>query len=373
MKQKMRVLVAALALFMAPAWAEAAIVPGPCQDGVLPSGALSRICIPSSGWNGSLVVFAHGYVAFNEPIAFYHLQLPDGTDLPNLVQSLGFAFATTSYRENGLAALDALDDLHELVDSFPAVAGHAPNKTYLTGVSEGGLVAALAAEREPQLFTGALATCGPIGSFRGQINYVGDLRALFDVYFPGVIPGPATSVPANVIADWETQYLPAVTAAVGANLANATAVLRIAHVPFDPNDASTVVKAMSDVLWYAVFATNDAATKLGGNPYDNTTRWYTGSSNDLLLNLLVHRYAADPTALTAVGAYETSGQLTIPMVTLHTTGDDVIPYAHEPLYAAKVQPTGRGRLVGLPVPVFGHCNFTASQVLSSFVLLLLQP
>src|SRR5581483_9239643 len=243
----------------------------------------------------------------------------------------------------------------------------------LTGVSEGGLVAALAAERTPQLFTGALSTCGPIGSFRAQVNYVGDLRALFDVYFPGVIPGPATSVPANVIANWDTQYLPAVTAAVNANPANAMAVLRIAHVAFDPNDPTTVARAMTDVLWYAVFATNDAAAKLGGNPYDNTTRWYTGSTNDLLLNLLVQRYTADAAALTALGAYETSGQLTIPMVTLHTFGDDVIPYAHELLYGAKVHPTGRGRLVGLPVNAFGHCNFTSSQVLSSFVLLVLLP
>ena len=373
MHKKMHVFVAALALLVLPAWAEAAIVPGPCQDGVLPSGALSRICIPSSGWNGSLVVFAHGYVAFNQPIAFYHLQLPDGTDLPSLVQSLGFAFATTSYRENGLAALDALDDLHQLVDSFPGVAGQAPKKTYLAGVSEGGLVAALAAEREPALFTGALATCGPIGSFRGQINYVGDLRAIFDVFFPGVIPGSATDVPATVIANWDTQYMPAVTAAISANPANAMAVLRIARVPFDPNDFSTVARAMTDVLWYAIFATDDAATKLGGNPYDNTTRLYTGSSNDLLLNLIVHRYAAVPAALTAVGAYETSGQLTIPMVTLHTVGDDVIPYPHELLYAAKVQPSGRGKLVGLPIAAFGHCNFTSTQLLSSFVLLLLQP
>lgn len=370
---KMRIIVAALALSVLPAWAEAAIVPGPCQDGVLPSGALSRICIPTAGWNGSLVVFAHGYVAFNLPIDFYHLDLPDGTNLPTLVQSLGFAFATTSYRENGLAALHAIDDLHELVDSFPAVAGQAPIKTYLTGVSEGGLVAALAAERTPELFTGALATCGPIGSFRGQVNYVGDVRALFDVFFPGVIPGPATSVPTAVIDNWDTQYLPAVTAAVNAKPANAMAVLRIAHVAFDQNDVTTVVRAMSDVLWYAIFATNDAAQKLGGNPYDNTTRWYSGSGNDLLLNLLVQRYAADPAALTALGAYETSGQLTIPMVTLHTIGDDVIPYLHEPLYSAKAHPTGRGKLIGLPVAAFGHCNFTSSQVVASFVLLVLQP
>jgi pimeloyl-ACP methyl ester carboxylesterase len=370
---KMRALVTTLIFAALPAWAEGAIVPGPCQDGVLPDGALSRICIPSSGWNGNLVVYAHGYVAFNEPLGFYQLDLPDGTNLPNLLQSLGFAFATTSYRDNGLVAVDAVEDIRELVESFPSIAGQAASKVYLAGVSEGGLVAALAAEREPQLFAGALSTCGPIGSFRGQVNYIGDVRAIFDVYFPGVIPGPAIDVPPSVIANWDALYLPAITAAVNANPERGTAVLRIAHVPFDPQDFSTVVRAIRDVLWYAVFATNDAADKLGGNPYDNTTRWYAGSGNDLLLNVLVQRYAAAPAALTALGAYETSGRLTIPMVTLHTLGDDVIPYAHELLYAAKAQLSGGGRLLQLPVATYGHCNFTSAQALSSFVLLLFLP
>src|SRR5256885_305435 len=93
----------------APAGAHAAPTPGPCQDGTLPSGALSRICIPSTGWNGDLVVWAHGYVDATQPITFYHLDLPGGLYLPALVQSLGYAFATTSYRKNGLAVLEGVD------------------------------------------------------------------------------------------------------------------------------------------------------------------------------------------------------------------------------------------------------------------------
>ena len=33
-------------------------VPGPCQQGTLPHGALSLTCVPTSGWNGDVVVFA---------------------------------------------------------------------------------------------------------------------------------------------------------------------------------------------------------------------------------------------------------------------------------------------------------------------------
>ncbi len=67
---------------------------------MLPSAARSLICVPTP-WNGDLVVWAHGYVAFNEPLDFQHLRVGD-LYLPDVAQALGFAFATTSYRTNGL-------------------------------------------------------------------------------------------------------------------------------------------------------------------------------------------------------------------------------------------------------------------------------
>ncbi|MFZ1402558.1 MAG: hypothetical protein WAW03_05705, partial [Anaerolineae bacterium] len=85
-------------------------LPHGCQEGVLPGGALSLICVPTTGWNGDLLIWAHGYVAFNEPLAFYNLYLGE-TYLPDLVQSLGYAFATTSYRTNGLAIVSGVDDV----------------------------------------------------------------------------------------------------------------------------------------------------------------------------------------------------------------------------------------------------------------------
>lgn len=359
---------AVLLTTLGPAAARAA-VPGACVDGVLPHGALSRICVPASGWNGALLVFAHGYIAFNEPIDFQHLDLPDGTNVPTLVQQLGFAFATTSYRQNGLAILEGSADILELVDAFTATVG-APARTYLAGVSEGGIIAALLAERAPERFTGVLSTCGPIGSFRGQVSYVADFRALFDVHYPGLLPGSAIAVPDEVIASWDAQYVPAIEAAVRADPGRALQLVRVARAAYDPADFETVVQTVVGVLWYNVFGANDATAKLGGNPYDNRTRWYSGTSNDLLLNLLVKRYAAEPAAVAAMAPYETSGQVTLPLVTLHTIGDEIIPYAHELLYKAKAQTSGEGRLFQLPVYRYGHCSFTTADVLTGFFLLL---
>ncbi len=183
-----RILAVLALLVTAPALARAAS-PGACHDGVLPSGARSRVCVPAAGWNGDLLVWGHGYIAAGRPLDFYHLGGGGRMSLPDLVQRLGMAFATTSYRTNGLAILPAVDDVLELLDAVPAVAGRPPRRTFMTGASEGGLVAALLVERHPERFAGGLAACGPIGSFRRQIDYIGDFRVLFDYYFPGVIPG----------------------------------------------------------------------------------------------------------------------------------------------------------------------------------------
>ena len=54
-------LLCAMATPATPSWAAAAPTPGACQDGVLPSGALSRICVPATGWNGDLLVWAFAF------------------------------------------------------------------------------------------------------------------------------------------------------------------------------------------------------------------------------------------------------------------------------------------------------------------------
>jgi pimeloyl-ACP methyl ester carboxylesterase len=376
--RQLRLLALLVCLAPAPSAAQAPTlaVPGACEVGELPSGARSLICVPALGWNGDLVVYAHGYVPPTVPeLVFAHLDL-NGVYLPDLIQSLGFAFATTSYRKNGLAFLEGTEDMVELVGAFRAAHG-VPRRTVAAGVSEGGLVATFLAERVPELFTAAYATCGPIGNFRLQINYVGDFRVLFDYYFPEIfrLPrlGTPIDIPQPVIDTWETVYVPLIAARLAASPARALELLRVARAPFVPGDFATVVDTTIGLLSYNVLGTNDAKASLGGNPYGNLFRWYSGSSNDLALNRGVQRFAADPAALSSMRAYETDGRLAIPLVTLHTTGDEVVPFAHELLYAAKARPSGRGRFVPLPVVRYGHCRFTPGEVLAGFFVTLALP
>lgn len=352
----------------APVAVAATPVPGPCVPGSLPGGALSLICVPTDGWNGDLIVFAHGYVAFNEPLDFYNLALPDGTYLPALVQSLGFAFATTSYRRNGLAILEGVEDVRNLAIKFSQEHGQ-PGVTYITGASEGGAVTALSAERSTDVFDAGLSLCGPIGDFRKQVDYWGDFRVLYDYFFPGTLPGSAMTIPDQLIAGWDSVYQPVALAKLAANPVATAQLIRTSNAPIVLSDPTTAGTTTAGILWYNVFATNDGKQQLGGNPYDNWTRVYSGSTNDAALNAGVERFHADPQALQALAPYTTSGRPGIPLVTMHTTGDPIIPYWHEQIYRAKLQANGNRLVTQIPIKRYGHCSFTTDEILVGFSLM----
>jgi hypothetical protein len=360
--------VVALALLLPAAAGAQTALPGPCLDGDLPHGAKSRICVPLGGWNRQLVVFAHGYVANipGQPLEFNDLIL-DGVPLATILQSQGFAFATTTYRQNGLAILEGADDIRNLVDKFTMERGE-PLRTFITGASEGGLVAALLLEQSPDVFSAGLAACSPVGSFRGQVNYVGDFRVLFDYFFPEVIPGTAVDVPWYVTRDWFSVYLPRVLFELQSNPSRALELMRTSGAAFDPANPLTIGQTAKIVLTYNVVGSTDAENKLGGNPYGNRLRLYVGSSNDLRLNLRVERFSASPVAVASMAKYETTGRLKRPLITLHTQGDELVPFWHEPLYLAKVLLTGHSGLLPLPVDRYGHCNFTTNELLTAFAL-----
>jgi pimeloyl-ACP methyl ester carboxylesterase len=336
-----------------------------CTDGALQHGALYRICFPAD-WNGDLVVYAHGYVPAGSDPA-----LPDdqvgGQSVGSTVNGLRYAYATTSYRANGLVGPEAVEDLVELEATVRQLYRPDPGRTLVVGVSEGAMVATLAAERHPGTFDGALAACGPIGSLRRQLDYFGDFRVVFDYLFPGVIPGSAVNVPDEVAEHWEDRYAPAVVVAIVARPTAARDLVRVTGAPVERDDLIAIAVTAVGLLWYNVFGTANAQERLGGQPFDNSTRVYSGSSDDTALNAGVARFTADPAALAAVSEFETTGDLDVPVVTLHTTGDPIVPVEQQSLYAPKVMQAGAGaRLSQSTIERYGHCTFRAAELLGAF-------
>lgn len=342
-------------------------------DGVHPSGAEYRICMPDlDRWNGDLVVYAHGYVEPGQPVEIIeeHLMIPGGPSVPDVVNLLGFGFAATSYRTNGLAVRDGPEDLVDLVDVFSDRYGP-PARVYVVGISEGGLIATLAIERYPYLFDGALAACGPIGDFERQLNHFGDFRVLFDYYFPGVLPGLAIDVPQSLIDDWDDVYVGAIMNALHADPYARERLLRVSSIPTAGADEAAVDATILELLWYSVHSTNDAIEKLGGRPLDNAGRRYHGGGRNATLNRAVERFSADVAALDEIEfGYQTSGVLACPLVTLHTTADPITPFWHEHLYRRKAfQVGGQPFLSNVTVDRYGHCNFSVVDLLVSFSVL----
>jgi pimeloyl-ACP methyl ester carboxylesterase len=365
-------------LVSTPLPASGSAAAGGCYDGDHAlSEAVYRICMPApEAWNGDLVVYAHGYVAPDQPVAIPEdqLELPDGTSIPGIVNQLGYAFATTSYATNGLAVKQGLADILELVDIFTAQEGQ-PGKVYLVGASEGSLITALGIEAYPQVFNGGVAACGPLGDFRQQINYWGDFRVVFDYLFPEYyLPNSPIDIDQSIWPDWETVYEPAISASLYARPQATSQLLQVTKAPVDPIDPATIADTVTGLLWYNLFATNDGVYKLGGNPFDNHRRWYWGSNNDLRLNRKVERFEADPAALAEVQAhYQTSGAIPTQLVSIHTTGDPIIPYWHVWLYRQKVYQSGSwSHYSNLPIFRYGHCNFKPAEVLAAFGLLVLK-
>ena len=66
--------------------------------------------------------------------------------------------------------------------------------------------------------------------------------------------------------------------------------------------------------------------------------------------------------------YQPKGNLRIPVLTLHTTMDPVVPFWHQPAYAAIVADAGRSDLlVQRTVDSYGHCAFTPEEHITAFM------
>ncbi len=349
-----------------------------CTEGELnnPAYQLILTCVPPVAWNGVLVVYAHGYAS-----PYRDLELPDvsfdNTDVPTELLSMDFAFATTSFDKNGYAVEQAGADINALVDHFKQeIFPSKVKKVLIVGGSEGGLITTMLVERYPKIYDGGLAMCGPVGGANLQIQYFGDFRAVFDVFFPGIfgfgvvddIPDYPNEDSANAA---KAQYAALIAQAFQMypeQVEQLFAVTKVARNTADPTSDLTTTLTLLD---YNVFGFNDIISVADGNPYGNLLRWYSGSDNDWLLNLKVERVRADFSArLYLNNYYNPTGKLRRPLIMLHTTEDDVVPFWHEILYVFRVLSQGAGKqLTLLPVTRFGHCEFTVNEVLGALALL----
>jgi hypothetical protein len=334
-------------------------------DGQFGPGALYRLVRPAV-WNGSLVLYAHGIVSTDAAVA-----LPgEGDVIAGILAPRGFAVAFSSFSENGWAVKDGAQRTHQLLGLFTATFGQ-PARVYIGGASLGGLITIKLVEEHSGLFAGALPTCAVAGGARRQFDYVGQTRALFDLFYPNVLPGNAGEIPPALDVT-QAVIIPAL-AAMQRDPAGAFVIAHIQQTPVPFASLPELLESITTALAAHATSLSDLLARTHDHPYfDNAGTQYTGALEPALLaaiNSGVSRFEASPSALNYLAhEYDPSGDLRIPMLMLSTSSDPLVPGFHQTSYLETVAAAGRSDLlVPRQIDRYGHCVFTPTELASAFV------
>jgi hypothetical protein len=346
--------------------------------GVL-GGAGYRIEVPSN-WNGKLVLWAHGYRGdpSTDPRA---LELTvDDHPLRAFLLAQGYAWAASSYSKNAYDPAQGAKDTHTLTTFFNGRFGR-PARTYITGASMGGHVTGIVAEQWPGIYDGAMPVCGVLGDYE-----------LFDFFLDFNVAAQTLSGQ-NQLFPYGPDYLTATVPATKAALGPA--------FPYALNAAGQDLKALTQLrsggvrpvfdqgwsFWNGVAGDflfglgvgNGTLPRQPGFALENSDVVYQFdtdpalSAAESLFNQTVQRVSADPQARRRNGIANvprTTGDLKIPMVSLHTLGDLFVPFHMEIEYAGRVKAKGWSRnLVQRATRDFGHCTFTPTELVQTFTAL----
>ena len=336
-------------------------------EGKTGPGSLYALFVPSN-WNGDLAIYAHGFVDAALPVA-----LPTNDDIESLRDALlqrGYAVAYSSYSENGYALKDGMRRTQQLRGIFRS-RFERPHRTYIIGHSLGGMVTMALAETYPNHYDGALPMCGVLGGSLAEIDYLSNVRVLFDFFYPGVVPGSLLDIPPGV--DLNTQVIGPIIAAISADPTGAGAMASIDQTPIPFSSGPELVESIITAVAFNFRGLDDILGRTHGHsPLDNASTVYTSSLLPpplmAAVNAGVERASRTPDAVNYLEKYyEPTGDLRIPMLTLHGVLDPLVPVFNEGLYQQVVAGAGNSHhLVQRSFGRYGHCTFTVAEMIQGF-------
>ncbi len=363
--------------------------------GALADGATYVIDVPAN-WNGALLLYSHGYVAPGSPNPALDVSDPY---TGGYMLAVGYALAGSSYASTGWAVHEAIPDQIAVLDIFQSVVG-TPTRTIAWGHSMGGEVTAALIQQYPNRFNAALPMCGVLSGSVGHWNQTLDAIFAFNMLLAGgslemvhiANPGQDYAITSATLATAQT------TAQGQARIALVSA---LADTPgwFDPTTPEPAptdytTQEANQYLWAqsglpaSFFGRLELEFRAGGNPSFNAgvnyahnlkhSRNYAevqalyaaaGLSLDADLAVLKNatRIAADPGALIYLSdniIY--NGQLTVPVLTLHTTGDGVVNVEQERAYRRVVREANNSLLLRERfIHRAGHCEFSPAEMITA--------
>ena len=366
--------------------------------GELGPGASYYIYIPDD-WNNQeddLVLYAHGYVFPPELTAILPEPLQKFLPTPHIDDDLrdgllgadyAVAYSTFSEDGDGYALKEGAIRTRQLRGIFTSKVGK-PEHIYLIGYSLGGAISLMLAEKNPNLFSGALLVSGFVGGGQMQIDYVLNAYLLFKRYFgilPDVLEIPEKyTVPALVLLADAVQnaLLLDIADTGGATIAKMLSVsadgvpVFQASAAWGPPEMDKILEAILSPLVFSLFGTNDLLDRTHDHvPFDNTETLYYSAVEEQFLDL--PQFEATPDAANYLKHwYEPTGKLKIPVVTLHNEYDPIVPYYQEAVYEDKVSDAGSSDMLKHleegeegEFPLFGHCNFEPGDIIYALEVL----
>ena len=346
------------------------------------TGAGYRIEVPDN-WNGTLVIWAHGFRGIGS------LELTvDDHPLRALLIPLGYAWAASSYRRNDYDVASGVQDSHALGKLFNGIVGK-PDRVYLTGASMGGHITAVAIEQYPKTYDGALAICGAVGDFEVfdyyldfnvAAQHLGTGFSMFPVdplpYLFGTVPAIKANLEASP-GGW-----PVVLNQDGTNLKNLVE-LRSGGVRPNFDEGWFFWNVFPDLqtgagnFLFDLGALDGTLARSPGVAFDNQDVIYQFDTDPALsvdeeaFNNSVFRLMADPQARNRNGLAQLppiTGDISIPVLTLHNLGDLFVPVLNEVEFARRVADRGNSDLlVQRAIRGVNHCGFTPLELSTAFL------
>lgn len=366
-------------------------------------GAAYKIEVPAN-WNGALALYSHGY-------RFPGSANP-ATDVGDpltgaALLSQGYALAGSSYSTEGWALQQAFHDQIALLDFFDHTCGH-PTRTIAWGHSLGGIITAGLVQLFPNRFNGALPMCGVLAGGIGTWNQALDSSFAFNVLLAGNSLPIVHLNPSTLNANFaQAQGILAAAQQTPQGRARIALLSALADTPgwftaLSPEPAAHdfAAQEQNQFLWasqvdfaFAFFARAELEARAGGNPSWNIGVNYrvqlaksanrqevealyrqAGLSLNKDLDALNHapRIAADPQAVQYLAQFITfNGDLDMPVLSMHTTGDGLVVNQDEQAYDRVVDENGdANQLRQIFVHRAGHCSFTPAETLAAFQTLI---
>ena len=354
-------------------------------------------------WSGDLLLWSHGYVA---PGSSNVVQAAPTADARTWLLGHGYALAGSSYSSTGWALEEAFTDQMALLDFFNAHVGK-PKRVIAWGASLGGIITAGLVQLHPDRFAAAMPLCGVLAG--GVATWNAELDS---AYAFKTLLAPQSSLQLVAITD-PTANGQAATQLAGAAAATPQGKARLALVAalsdlpgwFDPRQPEPAAddfagQIANQISWesrvdfnFAFRYRAELERRAGGNPSWNTGVDYSaqlaGSPDRVEVDALyAHagldlqqdlralnagpRIKADPKAAAYLARYITfDGQLRVPVLSVHTTGDGLVIPENERAYADVVNAAnGHPLLRQLFVHRAGHCAFTNAEIISAFQALI---